>query len=77
MQIPNLAMHQLTFTKDWAGKKVTILQSKFLMVKSSELFKSSYILDYVAHEIIKDFLKNSHFENMIAGFHQMCQNLLR
>ena len=29
--------------KDWAGKKVTILKSKFLMVKSSELFKSFYL----------------------------------
>jgi hypothetical protein len=26
------------------------------------------LLDYVAHEITKDFGKNSHFEDMIAGF---------
>ena len=36
------------------------------MVKSSELF-TCILLDYVAHEIIKDFLKNSCFENMTAG----------
>ena len=29
--------------KDWPGKKVTILQSRFLMVKSSELFESFYL----------------------------------
>ena len=40
------------------------------MVKSSELFESfiSILLDYVAHEITKDFLKNGHFEDIIAGF---------
>ena len=32
--------------------------------------------DYVSHESSKEFLKNSHFENMIAGFLQRCQNSL-
>ena len=49
------------------------------MAKSSELFKPFYLhfLDYVAHEITKEFLKNSHFENMTAGFLRRCQNSLR
>ena len=33
--------------------------------------------NYVPHEIIKDFLKNSHFENMTDGFLLSCQNTLR
>ena len=33
--------------------------------------------DYVAHEITKEFGKNSHFKNMTASFHLSCQNLLR
>ena len=38
----------------------------------------TYILpDYVAHEITKEFLKNSHFENMTASFLLRCQNILR
>ena len=37
------------------------------MVKNSELFKSFYLhFTYVAHEITKELLKNSQFENMIA-----------
>ena len=33
--------------------------------------------DYMGHDINKEFRKNSHFENMTAGFLQRCQNLLR
>ena len=33
--------------------------------------------NYVAHETTKRFWKNSHFENMRAGFHRRCQNSLR
>ena len=32
--------------------------------------------DYVAREIAKEFWKNSHFENMRAGFLLRCQNSL-
>ena len=47
----------LYFTKDWAGKKVAILYSKNLMVKSSEIipFFTCILLDYVAHKITKHF----------------------
>jgi hypothetical protein len=31
----------------------------------------------MAHDIPKEFLKNSHFENMTAGFLLRCQNLTR
>jgi hypothetical protein len=34
----NIIFMFFIFLKDWAGKKVTILYSKFLMVKSSEHF---------------------------------------
>ena len=33
--------------------------------------------DYMAHDIIKEFWRNSHFENMTAGFPLRCQNLTR
>jgi hypothetical protein len=31
----------------------------------------------MAHDIPKEFVKNSHFEDMTAGFLLRCQNLLR
>ena len=31
----------------------------------------------MAHDITKEFWKNSHFENMTAGFLLWCKNLLR
>ena len=31
----------------------------------------------MAHDIPKEFLENSHFENRTAGFPLSCQNLLR
>ena len=38
----------------------------------------TYILpDYVSHESLKEFWKNSHFENMRADFLRRCQNSLR
>ena len=33
--------------------------------------------DYVAHDIAKEFWKNSHFENVTAGFLLRCQKSLR
>jgi hypothetical protein len=52
-----------------------------LLVKSSDnnfVFLPSCILpDYVAHESFKEFLKNSHFENMRADFLRRCQNWIR
>ena len=66
-------------TIDWVGKKVTILYSRFLIVKSSVImyFFTCILLDYVTHEMTKDFWKNSHFKKMIAGFLQRCQNTPR
>ena len=49
----------------------------FSKMKSSEnkfdLF-TCILPDYVGHESIKELLKNSHFENMKAGFLLKCQN---
>ena len=50
--------------------KSTKLYSKMLFVKSSEnnlIFLAAFYL-YVSHERLKEFCKNSHFENMRAGF---------
>ena len=44
---------------------------------NSFYFFSCILPDYVAHDIIKEFWKNSHFEKMTAGFVLRCQNLLR
>ena len=46
------------------GDKSTYIQKN---LKSSEIVKFFY-LHYVAHEITIWFWKNSHFENMTAGF---------
>ena len=50
--------------------KSTKLYSKLLFVKSAEnnLFFYLFLPDYVSHERLKEFCKNSHFENMRAGF---------
>ena len=40
-------------------------------------FFTCILPDYVAHDITKEFWKNSHFENMTAGFLLRCQNWLR
>ena len=40
-------------------------------------FFTCILLDYVAHDITKEFWKNSHFENMTAGFLLRYQNSLR
>ena len=49
--------------KDWPGKKVTILKSRLLMVKSSEMILFSYLhfTSLYGHKIIKEFLRNIHF----------------
>ena len=39
-------------------------------------FFTCILHNYVPHEIIKEFWKISHFENMTGGFLQRCQNLL-
>ena len=50
-------------SKDWPGKKVTILLSRFLMVKSSEMILFFYLhfTWFNGHKIIKEFWKNIHF----------------
>ena len=40
-------------------------------------FFTCILSDYVAHDITEEFWKNSHFENMTAGFLLRCQNWLR
>ena len=40
-------------------------------------YSTCILPDYMAHEMTKDFSKNSHFENMIFGFLLRCQNSLR
>jgi hypothetical protein len=52
----------------------------FSLMKSSEnrfYFFTCILPDYVAYERPKEFWKNSHFENMRAGFLLRCQNSLR
>ena len=63
-------------TKDWAGKKVTILYSTQQWLKFQKLFNllTCILLDYVAHEITKRILKNINFENMTAVFLLVGQN---
>ena len=63
----------------WFSIKVTTLNSNFLMVYSSEniLFlylHFTWLYGLWNHQRI---LKNIHFENMIAGFLQRCQNPVR
>ena len=41
------------------------------------LFFTYILSNYVAHDIIKEFSKNSHFEIMTAGFVLRCQNSLQ
>ena len=40
-------------------------------------FFTCILPNYVPHDITKEFWKNSHFENMTAGFLHRCQNRLR
>ena len=49
------------YIKDWPGKKVTILKSRLLMVKSSEIFFYLHFTSLYGHKIIKEFFKNIHF----------------
>ena len=41
------------------------------------IFLIYILIDYLVHEISKEFWKHSHFENMRAGFLLRCQNWLR
>ena len=61
-------------------KKYDIFKLKIFINK--KFWKTFYFFtcilpDYVAHDITKEFWKNSHFENMTAGFLLRCQNWLR
>ena len=64
---------------DWGLEKETKVFPRFSIEnKTVFLCSFTYIFpDYVGHDITKEFGKNSHFENMTAGFLQRCQNLLR
>ena len=57
-------------------------QFSFLFLSSENLKKVFYfftyiLIDYLVHEITKEFWKNSHFENMRADFLLRCPNSLR
>ena len=45
--------------------------------KNCVYFFTCILPDYMAHGIPKEIWKNSHFENMTAGFLHRCQNRLR
>ena len=66
-------------SKDWPAKEVTIT----ILFFSSKTLRQCFIfliytlIDYLVHEISKEFWKHSHFENMRAGFLLRCQNWLR
>ena len=46
-------------------------------LKQTFCFPTCILPNYVPHEITKEFWKNSHFENMRAGFLLRCLNWLR
>ena len=51
----------------------------FIKAKLKQIFHflTCILPNYLPHEIAKEFWKNSHFENMTAGFSLSCQNSLR
>ena len=65
--------------KDWGIENNTNLNPFFHLIKSSEIVFIFYCIlpDWMAQSIPKEFWKNSHFENMTAGFLRRCKNLLR
>ena len=58
-------------------------RQKYIKISIMKMFKKWFIFfpcilpDYLAHDITKEFWKNSHFENMTDGFLLRCQNSLR
>ena len=60
------------------AKNMTKINWNFLLMKSSKniLFFTCILPYYGAHDITKELLKNSHFENMTAGSLLRCQNSL-
>ena len=80
----NSLEHEST-KKDQFFKKNSFIDSysKWIRQKSYQFFKLKnmffficILTNYVPHEITKEFWKNSHFENMTAGFLLRCQNSL-
>ena len=64
------------FHKVWTNK----FKFNFLFYKKFKNWFSFFtciLPNYVAHDIIKEFWKNCHFENMTAVFLLRCQNSLR
>ena len=58
----------------------TKVSPKILLMKNLVkhfIFFTCILPDYVSQESLKEFGKNSHFENMRADFLMRCQNLLR
>ena len=44
--------------------------------RNSVYFFICILPEYMAHDILEEFLENSHFEDMTAGFLQRSKNLL-
>ena len=61
----------LKSTHNWQG---FLFSKKF---KNCAYFFTCMLPDYMAHDIPKEFLENSHFENKTADFLLRCPNSLR
>ena len=73
------SFHSMTYVKTGRLKRS---QFSFLFLSSENLKKMFYfftyiLIDYLVHEITKEFWKNNHFENMTAGFLLSCEKSLR
>ena len=59
------------------------MRQKYLQDFSNEKFRKQFYFftcilpDYVSHESLKEFWRNSHFENVRADFLRRCQDSLR
>ena len=71
VQIPYIKTGDLKSTQNWQR---FLFSKKF---KNCTYLFTCILHDYMAHDIPKEFLENSHFENTTAGFLLRCQNLLR
>ena len=64
---------------DWSEMKEKMYIQNFTIEKSKKIFNyfTCILPDSMANGVIKEFWKNSHFENMTASFLLRCQNSLR
>ena len=71
LQVRYLKSGDLKSTQNWIW---FLFSKKF---KNRVHFFTCILPDYVAHDISKEFLENSHFKDTTAGFLLRCQNLFR